>query len=241
MYNPPHIHFLKIDVEGFEKNVLKGMDFVNFRPWILLIEATKPNTQETNYHHWEPLVLSSNYSFAYYDGLNRFYVANEKRELLKALSYPPNVFDKFIRAEQYNFELRAYDSEIKTAEAEAKTVEAEVKIAEAEVKIAEAEAKNFLAWMLFKPRTPTRRLVKAILMRLKYKVAHFPKLQLMACALLKPFPKLKARLQRIGKEDTFFSNSAGTQIIKDPKNLSPNAKQVYTHIKQAIVNQKKKN
>ena len=33
------IHFLKIDVEGFEYAVLEGMDFSTYRPWIVLVEA----------------------------------------------------------------------------------------------------------------------------------------------------------------------------------------------------------
>lgn len=34
----------KIDVEGFEKEVLQGCDFNIFRPWIFVIEAVKPGT-----------------------------------------------------------------------------------------------------------------------------------------------------------------------------------------------------
>src|SRR5690606_18044134 len=37
------IHFLKIDVEGLEKEVLEGTDFQRFRPWIVVIEALIPN------------------------------------------------------------------------------------------------------------------------------------------------------------------------------------------------------
>jgi FkbM family methyltransferase len=105
------IHFLKIDVEGFEKSVIAGMDFSRFRPWILLIEATRPNTQEEMYEEWEEMIVSHNYLFAYADGLNRFYVPEEKSELLTMLRYPPNVFDGFIRAEQLNFRLRAEQAE----------------------------------------------------------------------------------------------------------------------------------
>ena len=36
------IHFLKIDVEGWEGEVLKGMDFNIYRPWIICIESYEP-------------------------------------------------------------------------------------------------------------------------------------------------------------------------------------------------------
>jgi FkbM family methyltransferase len=90
------IHFLKIDVEGFEGEVLRGMDFVRWRPWVLVIEATLPNSRETSHESWEHLVTGQRYRFAYFDGLNRYYVAEEHPELLPALAVQPNVFDEFI-------------------------------------------------------------------------------------------------------------------------------------------------
>lgn len=90
------IHFLKIDVEGFEGEVLKGMDFQRWRPWVLVIEATLPGQRTTNHASWEHLVLPHGYRYAYFDGLNRYYVANEHAALLDALTIQPNVFDAFI-------------------------------------------------------------------------------------------------------------------------------------------------
>ncbi|KWF84151.1 hypothetical protein WL93_20930 [Burkholderia diffusa] len=95
------IHFLKIDVEGAEGDVLAGADFRHFRPWIVLLEATLPNSQEASYASWEPILTSQSYSFVWFDGLNRFYLADEKKdELGKHFLTPPNVFDDFIAASQ---------------------------------------------------------------------------------------------------------------------------------------------
>ncbi|MDP4837381.1 MAG: FkbM family methyltransferase, partial [Burkholderiales bacterium] len=106
------IHFLKIDVEGLEEDVLKGMDFKKFRPWIVLIEATIPNSTEEIHQSWEELILSEDYVFAYADGLNRFYVSKEQAsKLVDVLRYPPNVFDGYIRVQQLEAELRAQRSE----------------------------------------------------------------------------------------------------------------------------------
>lgn len=90
------IHFLKIDVEGFEGEVLRGMDFVRWRPWVLVIEATLPNSRVTNHETWEHMVLGQGYRFVWFDGLNRYYIADEHPELAGAFGVPPNVFDDYV-------------------------------------------------------------------------------------------------------------------------------------------------
>lgn len=90
------IHFLKIDVEGFEGEVLRGLDLRRWRPWVLVIEATLPNSRVTVHEQWEHLVTPHDYHFAWFDGLNRYYVAGERRELMDALTVQANVFDDFI-------------------------------------------------------------------------------------------------------------------------------------------------
>lgn len=71
------IDLLKIDVEGWEKNVIRGGDWVTYRPKVLVIEATVPGTCDATavptWSEWEYLVLAYDYEFVYYDGLNRFY------------------------------------------------------------------------------------------------------------------------------------------------------------------------
>ncbi|MEO8188317.1 MAG: FkbM family methyltransferase, partial [Burkholderiaceae bacterium] len=89
------IHFLKIDVEGTEATVLQGIDFSIVRPWIIVIEATRPLTQTQDHERWESIVLAGNYEFVYFDGLNRFYVSAEHRDLAQHFKWPPNVFDGF--------------------------------------------------------------------------------------------------------------------------------------------------
>ncbi|MBL7669086.1 MAG: FkbM family methyltransferase [Bdellovibrionaceae bacterium] len=129
------IHFLKIDVEGFEKQVLDGMDFSTHRPWILLIEATRPNSTEEIYAEWESQVLNFDYIFAYSDGLNRFYVAKEHSELLTSFRYPPNVFDNFVRYEQALFEGRTQVAEDKIILLESQIRRTESLIQNAETEI----------------------------------------------------------------------------------------------------------
>ena len=87
------VHWLKIDVEGLEEKVLKGWDSQILRPWIMVVEATIPNSPEVDYVNWDPILIAADYQFVYFDGLNRFYVAKEHAELAEAFSCPPNVFD----------------------------------------------------------------------------------------------------------------------------------------------------
>ena len=90
------VHWLKIDVEGFEKNVIESWAESEIRPWIIVIESTLPLTQEESHHSWEELVTSKGYTFAYFDGLNRFYVSDAYAELTDLFKLPPNVYDRIV-------------------------------------------------------------------------------------------------------------------------------------------------
>lgn len=87
------IHFMTIDVEGAESIVLSGLSLETHRPWILCIEAVMPGTQVPSHEEWEPRLLASDYSFAAFDGINRWYVANEHSEILDSVSLGLNALD----------------------------------------------------------------------------------------------------------------------------------------------------
>ncbi|WP_145145397.1 FkbM family methyltransferase [Roseomonas gilardii] len=92
---PRPIHFLKIDVEGGERDVLEGADFTRFRPWIVVVEATVPLSSERNEHLWEDFLLRAGYQQIFFDGVNLYYVAQEHEALAARLAAPPNALDDF--------------------------------------------------------------------------------------------------------------------------------------------------
>ena len=92
------VHFLKVDVEGFEKAALAGNDWAKNRPWVVVVEATLPLTQIESHADWEQILLGAQYMHCYSDGLNRYYLAQEHAELAEAFKFPPNIFDGFVSA-----------------------------------------------------------------------------------------------------------------------------------------------
>ncbi len=89
-YAEGEIHFLKIDVEGHEFSVLRGMDFQRWRPWILLIES--PFNIEPE---WRSLLTDARYREVRCDGINRYFLAEEHMNLLGAFDMPPGFLDDF--------------------------------------------------------------------------------------------------------------------------------------------------
>ena len=98
------VHFLKIDVVGFEKEVLQGNDWGKNRPWIIVINAVIAPFQMESYKDWEGIIVEEGYVFVYTDGVNRFYVAEEHNDLFSCFKNPPNVFDGFISIKQKELE-----------------------------------------------------------------------------------------------------------------------------------------
>ncbi|MDP8996057.1 MAG: FkbM family methyltransferase [Pseudomonadota bacterium] len=131
------VHWLKIDVEGMEKEVLQSWQQHPARPWILILESTLPNKPIQNHETWESEVLARGYQFVYFDGLNRFYVHENCPELQSAFGPGPNVFDDYVLAttaaqaktiaalqhERANLASQLYQSDTTTA-AQAETIAA---------------------------------------------------------------------------------------------------------------------
>ncbi|SEO91559.1 MULTISPECIES: FkbM family methyltransferase [unclassified Pseudomonas] len=117
------IHFLKIDVEGHEETVLRGMDFSRWRPWIILIET--PWTRDQT---WETLVTDAGYQPILFDGLNTFYLAEEHLALKPAFDIPPCNLDgfQFCKGHKFSHPLSEPDQQLTTALQRAERAEAQL-------------------------------------------------------------------------------------------------------------------
>jgi FkbM family methyltransferase len=94
---PDEIDFLKIDVEGAERDILMGGDWNRFRPKVVVLEALAPVTMTPAWDAWEPLLTGQGYRFALFDGLNRYYVADSHPALAERLAAAPAAFDGIVK------------------------------------------------------------------------------------------------------------------------------------------------
>ena len=90
-----HIHFLKIDAEGAEEPIIKATDWKRHRPEVIVVESTEPYTNIRRKESWQDILQEQNYTMAYFDGVNDFWVRAESEHLLTAFTLPINVLDNF--------------------------------------------------------------------------------------------------------------------------------------------------
>lgn len=117
------IHFLKIDVEGHEETVLRGMDFSRWRPWIILIETPWARDQT-----WEHLVTDAGYQSILFDGINTYYLAEEHLALKPAFDIPPCNLDGFqlCKGHKFSHPLSDPDTQLRAALQRAEQAEAQL-------------------------------------------------------------------------------------------------------------------
>jgi FkbM family methyltransferase len=93
---PPAFEFLKIDVEGLEQAVLAGNDWQRFRPRVVMIEATMPETPIRRQDGCRALLNGVGWRHAWFDGLNDWYLAPDFDPPNGAFDAPPNIFDRYV-------------------------------------------------------------------------------------------------------------------------------------------------
>ena len=262
---PSDIHFLKIDVEGFEHAVLLGMDFQSHRPWVIVVEATRPNTQEEFFLQWQELLFDASYRFIYADGLNRFYLACEHPELAAAFKYPPNVFDNYVTAWQVQAQqaqkIQVEESSAKLEESAAKLEESAALLNQEQVKVTQLQAELQLvyastSWRISLPlrlvSTLVKRLasgscaaktgleakIKWVLVLAKLYIVRRPWLSGFVSALIFYFPALEKKLRQI----TMSELPVHAKCIHsgfDPHSLTKDAQAIYQDLKLAMAEQTK--
>lgn len=91
------IHWLKIDAEGMEAAVLAGWRGPE-RPWVVVIESTRPLTLEPTHAAWEADLVAKGYTCVAFDGVNRFYVHISQAPRGDRLAAPPTALDDVVLA-----------------------------------------------------------------------------------------------------------------------------------------------
>lgn len=77
----PHVHVLKIDVEGAEYDVLSGIDWSLFEPDLVVIETEHVRKD------WYPLLQGAGYERVFHDGLNAYLLSANARSRADHFSY----------------------------------------------------------------------------------------------------------------------------------------------------------
>lgn len=103
-------------------------DLRGCRPWVLVLAGAGPAPLPAASAAWEALALRSGYELCLFDGVSRFYVAEEHPELRPALGVPANVHDDYVpdRWTSPAQELAAAAAEIAELRARLEQADAEV-------------------------------------------------------------------------------------------------------------------
>lgn len=80
-----HVDFLKVDVEGFEHEVLAGLDFNSTRPTVVVTEATRSAECAS-------ILTANRYHHEFFDGLNHYYVDDDADDVT-IYNYTPRVLE----------------------------------------------------------------------------------------------------------------------------------------------------
>lgn len=161
------IHFMKVDVEGYEYEVLASNDWKKYQPWIICIEANHINKD------WRPLLKEQGYEKAWFDGINEYYVHDSKTVVADQFSYVETMLAKPVLSEggikdvidRKSKELISYQYELKRAEMEIYGLKHEVN-----------HARHQLASMR-RIRTLVKELMKAIHRAILVHIEHLNKPQ----------------------------------------------------------------
>ncbi|QIK75953.1 FkbM family methyltransferase [Nocardioides piscis] len=166
------VHFCMIDVEGAEADVLSTVDLRVWRPWVLVIEATEPNSVRSTRDQWEEGVLAAGYQFCLFDGLSCFYVAEEHAATLAdRLSYAAAVSDHYVDARHEDLTKRWEEVAIELGEwrAKALTTWANGIVSTSDVQAYSAQVKSLTEALADAEKTVARQAaqIKALRQRLK--------------------------------------------------------------------------
>lgn len=199
--NVENISFMKVDVEGYEFEVLEGNNWLEYRPEVLCIESNHIM------HDWHPLLKKHGYEKVFYDGLNEYFVAKESSKRAKNFSYVKGLIGRPIISQKWNDELVREVSALRRVELELQSEKSKLWDTQREVVYMQAELQN---------QRRIRNLVKTLLR--KVDEAIIGKIEL----LNRPKRKRASKLISIGKDTLAAASSRGELLSLAKQNDQAN-------------------
>lgn len=118
-YKISSIQFIKIDVEGFEYEVLKSNDWEKYRPEVICIEANHINDD------WRPFLKKQKYKMVFFDGLNEYYTdintdRDQKFNYIEDIIYKEPIINSLLLEDYriYEIEKKALENDLLLASKE---------------------------------------------------------------------------------------------------------------------------
>jgi len=121
--------FLKIDAEGAEINVLKGIDLRKYRPGIILIESLDLTGKSSGEFEITcgRYLLDNGYVKVFFDGVNQYWCSKECSNLVKHFELPPGCLDGIRPYQIYEAQSRSEMLESRILSLEKKAVQSDPK------------------------------------------------------------------------------------------------------------------
>jgi FkbM family methyltransferase len=96
-----HIHFLKLDVEGAEWEILQSTDWKTVRPELIIAESSLPYTNVRRDDGWASHMNTFGFEEVFFDGINTYYLREESIYRREAFMFPVNVLDGISKFDPY--------------------------------------------------------------------------------------------------------------------------------------------
>lgn len=98
-----HVDVLKIDVEGAEAAVIRGLDLAVVHPRVLVVEGVAPTVGRASGVEAVELLVAAGYTHCQFDGLNHYLTC--EADLVDKLTVPANPLDMYVRSYIHDLEV----------------------------------------------------------------------------------------------------------------------------------------
>jgi FkbM family methyltransferase len=238
---PPHIDVLKVDVEGFEERVLLGNDWATYRPSIVMVEATLPQTSERRPTNIKRDLEKLGYRAVHFDGLNDIYAEKEFAVPSNA-TMPPNVFDNFILAEVVA--LRNANASLKTNFSDAETYVHSLESERSALVAATADLNQHNRQLVRISHQSTAEAHFARGVALAAIRGKMDEVQAMLTAVPSPLdqgqrrrlrPMSEEALEQVSQQEENSTTTAGQSVVKSPEPQGPGNELVPTELRSDLL------